>query len=227
MNKLPRGGRATQFPRTSSPPRNETAPMTIDETRATFRALHRPGEPLVMPNAWDAGSAKLFASLGFAAIATTSSGFAATLGRRDGGVSRDEAHRPHRGARRGHAAAGERRPRGLLRRRPRRRGGDDHRGRGGRRGRGLGRGLPARRRPPDPRHRAGDRPRRRGRRGGEGERAGADGAGREPDPRGPRPRRHDPPAAGVPGGRRRRALRARAVHASRTCAPSSAPSTGR
>ena len=44
-----------------------------------------------MPNAWDAGSAKLFASLGFPAIATTSSGFAATLGRADGGVSRDEA----------------------------------------------------------------------------------------------------------------------------------------
>ncbi|MET0324531.1 MAG: isocitrate lyase/phosphoenolpyruvate mutase family protein [Ilumatobacteraceae bacterium] len=65
--------------------------MTIDETRSAFRALHRPGEPLVMPNAWDAGSAKLFASLGFAAIATTSSGFAATLGRFDGGVSRDEA----------------------------------------------------------------------------------------------------------------------------------------
>jgi len=65
--------------------------MTIDETRATFRALHRPGEPLVMPNAWDAGSAKLFASLGFAAIATTSSGFAATLGRPDGGVTREEA----------------------------------------------------------------------------------------------------------------------------------------
>ena len=65
--------------------------MSIDDTRATFRALHRPGEPLVMPNAWDAGSAKLFASLGFQAIATTSSGFAATLGRRDGDVSADEA----------------------------------------------------------------------------------------------------------------------------------------
>ena len=65
--------------------------MTVDEIRATFRALHRPGEPLVMPNAWDAGSAKLFASLGFQAIATTSSGFAATLGRRDGGVSAEEA----------------------------------------------------------------------------------------------------------------------------------------
>ena len=65
--------------------------MTVDQIRSTFRALHRPGEPLLMPNAWDAGSAKLFASLGFAAIATTSSGFAATLGRPDGGVTADEA----------------------------------------------------------------------------------------------------------------------------------------
>ena len=44
-----------------------------------------------MPNAWDAGSARLFASMGFDAVATTSGGFAATLGRRDGSVSGDEA----------------------------------------------------------------------------------------------------------------------------------------
>ncbi len=44
-----------------------------------------------MPNAWDAGSAKVLASLGFEALATTSSGHAATLGRLDGGVSREEA----------------------------------------------------------------------------------------------------------------------------------------
>lgn len=44
-----------------------------------------------MPNAWDAGSAKLLTSLGAAAIATTSSGFAATLGRPDGAVTADEA----------------------------------------------------------------------------------------------------------------------------------------
>jgi 2-methylisocitrate lyase-like PEP mutase family enzyme len=56
-----------------------------------FRALHRPGEPLLMANAWDAGSAVLLASLGFKALATTSSGFAATLGRVDGSVSREEA----------------------------------------------------------------------------------------------------------------------------------------
>jgi 2-methylisocitrate lyase-like PEP mutase family enzyme len=56
-----------------------------------FLELHRPGRPLLMPNAWDAGSAKVLERLGFEAIATTSSGFAATLGRLDGSVSREEA----------------------------------------------------------------------------------------------------------------------------------------
>ena len=56
-----------------------------------FLALHRPGSPLLMPNPWDRGSARLLESLGFEALATTSSGFAATLGRLDGMVSRDEA----------------------------------------------------------------------------------------------------------------------------------------
>jgi 2-methylisocitrate lyase-like PEP mutase family enzyme len=56
-----------------------------------FLARHHDGPILLMPNAWDAGSARLLASLGFEAIATTSSGFAATLGRLDGGVTREEA----------------------------------------------------------------------------------------------------------------------------------------
>jgi 2-methylisocitrate lyase-like PEP mutase family enzyme len=60
-------------------------------TVPTFLALHVPGRPLLMPNAWDAGTAKLLASLGFRAVATTSSGHAATLGRLDGGVKREEA----------------------------------------------------------------------------------------------------------------------------------------
>jgi 2-methylisocitrate lyase-like PEP mutase family enzyme len=61
-------------------------------TRADdFLALHVPGQPLLMPNPWDVGSAKLLESLGFSALATTSSGFAATLGRLDGSVTRDEA----------------------------------------------------------------------------------------------------------------------------------------
>ncbi len=54
-----------------------------------FRALHE-GEPFVIPNAWDAGSARVFEALGFQAIATTSSGFAFTLGRVDGGAGLDE-----------------------------------------------------------------------------------------------------------------------------------------
>jgi 2-methylisocitrate lyase-like PEP mutase family enzyme len=62
----------------------------VDQARR-FLALHRAGEPLLMPNPWDLGSARLLASLGFEALATTSSGFAATLGRNDGAVSRDEA----------------------------------------------------------------------------------------------------------------------------------------
>ena len=56
-----------------------------------FLSLHKPGSPLLMPNPWDRGSAILLASLGFEALATTSSGFAATLGRLDGRVTRDEA----------------------------------------------------------------------------------------------------------------------------------------
>jgi 2-methylisocitrate lyase-like PEP mutase family enzyme len=58
---------------------------------ATFRELHRPGDPLLIPNPWDAGSARLLASLGFRALATTSSGYAATLGRLDGTVTAREA----------------------------------------------------------------------------------------------------------------------------------------
>jgi 2-methylisocitrate lyase-like PEP mutase family enzyme len=61
------------------------------EKAARFLALHRGERPLLMPNPWDQGSAKLLASLGFEALATTSSGHAATLGRLDGSVTRDEA----------------------------------------------------------------------------------------------------------------------------------------
>jgi 2-methylisocitrate lyase-like PEP mutase family enzyme len=61
------------------------------EKAARFRSLHVKGEPLLMPNPWDAGSAKILASLGFQALATTSNGFAATLGRDDYGVTREEA----------------------------------------------------------------------------------------------------------------------------------------
>jgi 2-methylisocitrate lyase-like PEP mutase family enzyme len=59
------------------------------DRRERFRAMHRDGL-FVMPNAWDIGSARLLASIGFQAIATTSSGHAASLGRADQEVSRDE-----------------------------------------------------------------------------------------------------------------------------------------
>ena len=65
--------------------------MTPLGKAARFLELHVPGRPLLQPNAFDAGSARILAALGFQAIATTSSGFAATLGRRDGRVTRDEA----------------------------------------------------------------------------------------------------------------------------------------
>ena len=59
----------------------------------SFLELHVPGDPLLIPNPWDAGSARILAHLGFRALATTSSGFAASLGRRDYSVTRAEALR--------------------------------------------------------------------------------------------------------------------------------------
>ena len=180
-----------------------------------------------MPNPWDVGSARLLAHLGFQALATTSSGFAGTLGRLDGNVTRDEAL-AHGAA---IAAATDLPVNGDLengfgdapeevavtitgrrRRRP---------------GRRIGGGLhrPARR----PDLRAGGRPSRAWR----------------PRPRPPttvpvpfvltaraenylhdraRPRRHHRAPAGVPGGRGRRALRPRPARRDadrdRSCAPS-------
>jgi 2-methylisocitrate lyase-like PEP mutase family enzyme len=60
-------------------------------TALTFRDLHAGPEPLLLANAWDRGSARLLAALGFRALATTSSGHARSLGRLDGTVTRDEA----------------------------------------------------------------------------------------------------------------------------------------
>ncbi|MGH9011045.1 MAG: isocitrate lyase/PEP mutase family protein [Acidimicrobiia bacterium] len=61
------------------------------EQAERFRALHEGPEPLLMPNAWDGGSARLLVSLGFKAVATTSGGFAASIGRLDGTAVDDEA----------------------------------------------------------------------------------------------------------------------------------------
>jgi 2-methylisocitrate lyase-like PEP mutase family enzyme len=59
------------------------------EKARRFRDLHA-GEPFVMPNPWDVGSARVLEALGFPALATTSSGFAFTLGRVDGAVGPEE-----------------------------------------------------------------------------------------------------------------------------------------
>jgi 2-methylisocitrate lyase-like PEP mutase family enzyme len=64
--------------------------MTAAERRARFRELHAADTLFVMPNPWDAGSAKLLAALGFEALATTSAGFAWSLGKLDQTVARDE-----------------------------------------------------------------------------------------------------------------------------------------
>ena len=61
-------------------------PRTQAEKANDFRALHE-GEPFVIPNPWDAGSARVLEALGFKALATTSSGFAFTLGRPDGAAT--------------------------------------------------------------------------------------------------------------------------------------------
>lgn len=62
------------------------------DSGSRFRDLHRPGKPFILANAWDAGSARMLASLGAEAIGTSSAAHAFTLGRPDmGHVTRDEA----------------------------------------------------------------------------------------------------------------------------------------
>ena len=61
------------------------------ERCAAFRALHARATPFIIPNPWDAGSARIMAHAGFEALATTSAGLAFSLGRQDGAVTRDEA----------------------------------------------------------------------------------------------------------------------------------------
>jgi 2-methylisocitrate lyase-like PEP mutase family enzyme len=62
---------------------------TQEQKATEFRQLHA-GEAFIIPNPWDAGSARVLESLGFKALASTSSGFAFTLGRLDGGATLDE-----------------------------------------------------------------------------------------------------------------------------------------
>ena len=65
--------------------------MTRDEKVSRFRALHAGSRAFVLPNPWDAGSARVLAGLGYQALATSSGACAGVLGRRDGHVTREEA----------------------------------------------------------------------------------------------------------------------------------------
>jgi 2-methylisocitrate lyase-like PEP mutase family enzyme len=64
---------------------------TQKDKAAQFQSLHRSAETFVIANAWDGGSARILAGLGFKALATSSGAAAATLGRLDGRISREEA----------------------------------------------------------------------------------------------------------------------------------------
>lgn len=64
--------------------------VTQKEKAVRFRALHD-GPAFVIPNPWDIGSARILAGLGFEALATSSAAAAAAIGRKDGGLTRDEA----------------------------------------------------------------------------------------------------------------------------------------
>src|ERR1044071_7852028 len=65
--------------------------MTQTEKAGPFQALHQRAGEFLIPNPWDAGSARVQAGLGFEAFATSSGAAAATFGRRDGKLTRDEA----------------------------------------------------------------------------------------------------------------------------------------
>jgi 2-methylisocitrate lyase-like PEP mutase family enzyme len=64
--------------------------MTQHEKSRIFRALHERDKPFIIPNPWDIGTARLLAHLGFEALATTSMGYAFSVGRGDGSIGRDE-----------------------------------------------------------------------------------------------------------------------------------------
>ncbi|TXH53241.1 MAG: isocitrate lyase/phosphoenolpyruvate mutase family protein [Burkholderiaceae bacterium] len=65
--------------------------VTLQDKGAAFAALHEAPGVLLLANAWDAGSARILAGLGYRALATSSGAIAGVFGRRDGGLSRDEA----------------------------------------------------------------------------------------------------------------------------------------
>ncbi|HWO11929.1 MAG TPA: isocitrate lyase/phosphoenolpyruvate mutase family protein, partial [Polyangiaceae bacterium] len=63
----------------------------LEEKASRFRQLHEGPAAFLIANAWDAGSARVLAGLGFAALATSSSAAAGTLGQRDGSITRAQA----------------------------------------------------------------------------------------------------------------------------------------
>src|SRR5215204_4061959 len=64
--------------------------LTQSEKGKIFHELHQRDEAFIIPNPWDAGTARLLAHLGFAALATTSSGYAFSTGKLDHTIERDE-----------------------------------------------------------------------------------------------------------------------------------------
>ena len=70
-------------------------PVTQSDKAARFKALHENARAFVIANAWDAGSARILANLGFAALATSSGAAAGILGKRDGQITREEALHKH------------------------------------------------------------------------------------------------------------------------------------
>src|SRR6185369_14496124 len=66
-------------------------PITQPEKAARFRQLHEGPGAFVIPNPWDVASARILAGLGFPALATSSAASATSIGRRDGGLTRDQA----------------------------------------------------------------------------------------------------------------------------------------
>jgi 2-methylisocitrate lyase-like PEP mutase family enzyme len=76
-------------PQQSNPPDDGHAPTQAEKGRA-FGALHHRDDAFIIPNPWDIGTARLLAHLGFEALATTSAGYAFSVGRKDNSIDRDE-----------------------------------------------------------------------------------------------------------------------------------------
>src|SRR5216684_8585739 len=77
------------FPRHSQDERDPPMLTQAEKGRA-FRTLHERSRAFIIPNPWDAGTARLLARLGFEALATTSAGYAFSVGQPDSTVGRDE-----------------------------------------------------------------------------------------------------------------------------------------